>query len=161
MRLRFRLTNENVLSLLQQDDILRGLRPVYFQHKVRQLPEFEFDSFKADWVIECFMTLLAETLAAGSSASVVSALRVMGTAQGMDRLVDIPASLFQPDANNVNGGDQALQLNLRELLIRPEIQQLLLDCADALWKPVDELEGFVDWARRYWRILWPLVSNRR
>lgn len=148
MRLRFRLPNVNVLSLLQQDDILRGLRPVYFQHKVRQLPEFEFDSFKADWVIECFMTLLAETLVAGSSASVVSALRVMGTAQGMERLVDIPASLFQPDANNANGGDQALQLNLRELLIRPEIQQLLLDCADALWKPVEELEGFVDWARQ-------------
>lgn len=148
MRLRFRLPNEKVLGLLLQDDIQRGLRPVYFQHRVRQLPTFEFDSFSADWVVECFMTLLAETLVTSNHANVTSALQVMGTAEGMARLVDIPASLFQPDSDNVNGSDQALQLNLRELLIIPELQQSLLDCAETLWKPVDEIDGFVEWSRQ-------------
>ncbi|WP_447874303.1 protein DpdJ [Serratia fonticola] len=148
MRLRFNLSCEKVLHLLRQDDIQRGMRPIYFQHLVKQLPEFEFDSFKADWAIECFMALLAETLATGHHLSVESALHDISSLKGMERLVAIPASLFQPDIDNENGSEQLLQISLRELLTRPEIQQSLIDCADALWKPLTDIEGFDKWARQ-------------
>lgn len=66
----------------------------------------------------------------------------------MKRLADIPASLFQPDTENEAGTDQALQIGLHKLLERPDIQQLLLNCAQALWKPLAEIGGFVEWARQ-------------
>lgn len=97
MRLRFNLSCDDVMGLLHQAEIQRGMRPVYFQHLVRQSSEFEFDSFNADWAIECFMAQLAETLASGAHTSVESALREMASEKGMKRLADIPASLFQPD----------------------------------------------------------------
>ncbi|MDI5682112.1 DEAD/DEAH box helicase, partial [Salmonella enterica subsp. enterica serovar Kentucky] len=91
MRLRFNLSCDDVMGLLHQAEIQRGMRPVYFQHLVRQSSEFEFDSFNADWVIECFMAQLAETLASGAHTSVESALREMASEKGMKRLADIPA----------------------------------------------------------------------
>ncbi|VFT71348.1 Uncharacterised protein [Escherichia coli] len=112
MRLRFNLTCDDVLGLLHQEEIQRGMRPVYFQHIVRQSPEFEFDSFNADWAIECFMAQLAETLANGAHSSVESALREMASEKGVERLAEIPASLFQPDTDNEAGTDQALQIGL-------------------------------------------------
>ncbi|MCB5298799.1 protein DpdJ [Yersinia intermedia] len=148
VRLRFTLSYDRVLNLLHQEEIQRGLRPVYFQHLVKQLPEFEFDSFKADWAIECFMALLAETLATGNHGSVEMALQSMASAKGMERLAAIPASLFQPDTDNDNESEQLLQISLRELLARTEIQQSLLDCARALFKPLAEINGFVEWARQ-------------
>ncbi|CAM4326310.1 protein DpdJ [Klebsiella quasivariicola] len=148
MRLRFNLSCDDVMGLLHQAEIQRGMRPVYFQHLVRQSSEFEFDSFNADWAIECFMAQLAETLASGAHTSVESALREMASEKGMKRLADIPASLFQSDTENEAGTDQALQIGLHKLLERPDIQQLLLNCAQALWKPLAEIGGFVEWARQ-------------
>ncbi|EHD3495505.1 DEAD/DEAH box helicase, partial [Salmonella enterica] len=144
----FNLSCDDVMGLLHQAEIQRGMRPVYFQHLVRQSSEFEFDSFNADWAIECFMAQLAETLASGAHTSVESALREMASEKGMKRLADIPASLFQPDTENEAGTDQALQIGLHKLLERPDIQQLLLNCAQALWKPLAEIGGFVEWARQ-------------
>lgn len=148
MRLRFTLSNDRVQNLLHQEAIQRGMRPVYFQHLVKQLPEFEFDSFKADWAIECFMALLAETFATGKYSSTEAALQSMASAKGMERLAAIPASLFQPDTDNDAESEQLLQISLRELLGRPEIQQSLLNCAQALFKPLAEIDGFIEWAQQ-------------
>lgn len=148
VRLRFEITHETVNRVLNQQEILSGLRPVYFLHAVSQLPEFEFDSFNAAWVAECFQAMLAELLATGRYASVASALDYMASANGMARLQNIPSSLFQPDNDAESGNEQPLQSNLKEMLGDVAIQQALLGCAGVFCKPIEEVDGFIDWARQ-------------
>ncbi len=148
MRLRFVLSHEEVARLVNNPDILRGLRPVYFHHLVKSLPIFEFDEFKANWVIECFLALLAETMMVKPDLTLREALAYIATEEGIKALPEIPASLFQPDQFDDEGTEQQLQIALRELLSSVDVQQQLLNCAEVLWKPVNELEGFTDWARQ-------------
>ena len=148
MRLRFVLDRDTVAHLVNQPDVLRGLRPVYFQHLVSMMPEFEFDEFKANWVMECFQACLAEIMVMQPDMSLREALAFIATESGVERLVQIPASLFQPDLSDEDKNEQQLQLALQDLLSSAIVQQQLLNCADALWKPVEYLDGFIEWARQ-------------
>lgn len=148
MRLRFVLDRDAVARLVSLPDVLRGLRPVYFQHLVSMLPEFEFDEFKANWVMECFLACLAEVMVVQPQLSLRDALAYIASESGGERLAQIPTSLFQPDLSDEDKNEQQLQLALRDLLSSATVQQRLLNCADVLWKPVEHLDGFTEWARQ-------------
>ncbi|MCZ5620475.1 hypothetical protein O5552_10635 [Escherichia coli] len=66
-RLRFTLP-PNLLQRLRHDrTIQRALRTLYFQHRIKREPRFEYDTFTADWIYECYLAAVTRELVTQSS----------------------------------------------------------------------------------------------
>lgn len=150
MRIRFRISDQVIVDMLANPQVLHGLRPVYFRHLVDQLDIFGGDSFKANWVAECYLAALAGeflNLDPTEPQPITSALTRLHTAAGIERLRIIPQSLFQPDEQLDSVQEQKLQTDLRELLARDDLLNGLQECARTLWVDVDLLPELLLWSR--------------
>lgn len=150
IRFRFRLQNETIARLLEDESVLRALRPVLFRQQLLSLNDFRGDSFLADWVSECFMAaLLSEVFdvvaaESGNSQPLREAIQRLRKPDGIERLRAIPGSLFQPDDQDHNAIEQELQAALRELLSSEQFLDTLFGCSDVLWREGTEIGGLFD-----------------
>ncbi|SEI52081.1 protein DpdJ [Paraburkholderia diazotrophica] len=152
-RFRFRLQNETIARGLEDECVLRALRPVLFRQQLLSLDHFRRDPFLADWVSECFMAaLLSEVFdLAGSeltnSPTLREAIQRLRQPDGIERLRAIPGSLFQPDDADHNAIEQELQAALREILSNDHFLDALFGCSDLLWREGAEIGTLVATAR--------------
>ncbi|TVL50792.1 hypothetical protein AYI98_07630 [Shewanella algae] len=148
MRLRFRLSRQRLRQIFENDKLLQGLRPVYFQHLVTSLIRFEHDPFRANWVVECYLAALAAELLTDRHANIQEAISYLATAEGCQKLQKIPTSLFQPEQDGDLGNQQKLQMDLQSLLSDPQLQQDLFGCSDALWQNPCQISGLEVWGKQ-------------
>ncbi|MGE6384757.1 protein DpdJ [Pseudomonas sp. NPDC078416] len=150
MRLRFAITDQVVAGLLENSQVLQGLRPIYFRHLVDQLEIFGGDPFKANWIAECYLAAVAGELLnlnTNDPQPLISALTRLHSNAGIERLRSTPQSLFQPDEHLDSVQEQKLQADLRELLDRDDLLCSLKACANALWSDVHVLPKLGQWTR--------------
>ncbi|WP_029866501.1 protein DpdJ [Pseudomonas taeanensis] len=150
VRLRFRISDQVIAGMLENQQVLRGLRPIFFRHLVDQLDIFCGDPFKANWIAECYLAALAGELLnldPTEPERLTSALTSLHTDAGIERLRITPQSLFQPDEQLDSVQEQKLQADLRELLARDDLLIGLQECARALWSDVDVLSELPLWSR--------------
>ncbi|GAA5213743.1 protein DpdJ [Corallincola platygyrae] len=147
-RLRISIALAQFRRILSKPEVLRGLRPVYFQSRVSELTRFEHDPFKANWAVECFLAALASELLSGTHDNIKAAIAFLASEDGCAKLQRIPGSLFQSEQAEDAGRQQQLQADLQHLLSEPEVQQELLLCAEALWQAPEQLVGFEAWAQK-------------
>lgn len=152
-QIRFKITSDVLAELLEKPLIMRALRPLYFQQCVGQLDYFENDSFTANWITECYLAALAQELAGASSSlssnpekNIKAGLASLQTAVGLDRLLSIPLSLFQPDEQQIAEG-QSLHESLRQHLSNQQLLRQIHKCAEVLWQDPNALSGFNEWLR--------------
>lgn len=151
VRFRFKIRIDRLAILKHDPALLKALRPVYFRYCVSQLEHFENDPFTANWVSECFLAALANGLSndtitrrTDSAENIRNCLGVLRTEQGIQKLLTIPLSLFQPDAQQV-AREQGLHERLRQLLANQELLQQIESCEDILWVTPDKVSGFDEW----------------
>jgi hypothetical protein len=150
MRLRFAINDQVIAGMLENPQVLQGLRPIYFRHLVDQLDLFGGDPFKANWIAECYLAAVAGELLDLNPIDpqpLISALTRLHSNAGIERLRSIPQSLFQPDEQLDSVQEQKLQADLRELLDRDDLLCSLKVCANALWSDVHVLPGLGQWTR--------------
>jgi ATP-dependent Lhr-like helicase len=149
LRFRFNINKENIQNILLDENVLSGLRPVYFRHLVGELSCFNEDPFTAGWVSECYLASLAAEfcLMGGRKPLIQNALKIVASEEGLARLRSIPESLFQPDDQDEPSKEQELQVKIVDLLKSPELLAEVAICADSLWKEPNQLLGFDDWAK--------------
>lgn len=150
MRLRFAITDQVIVEMLEDTQILQGVRPVYFRHLVDQLDIFNGDIFQANWVAECYLAAVAAELLrlpSGDDYSIENALTNLHTGDGVERLKAIPQSLFQSDEQLYSGSEQKLQEVLRGLLDNDDLLLSLRACAQALFFEAKELPGLFEWLK--------------
>jgi len=152
IRFRFSMPKEVLMDLQNKPSVLRALRPVYFYYSVGRLNTFENDLFTANWIAECFLAALSNELDAfrGLKLSpedlIQKGLAALKSEEGLNRLISIPLSLFQPDEQQ-SGGADSLCAKLASLLSDPMLVNAVHECADSLWQHPDIIEGFADWIR--------------
>ena len=153
VRLRFNVTSDFITELITNPQILCAIRPIYFHHCVNHLDSFENDSFTANWVSECFLAALANEMenivnvqSNNPAKNIQEGLTVMQTAQGMEKFLSIPLSLFQPDPQQLSEG-QSLHERLRFHFSNKELLKQIYNCSDILWKEPTALDGFEEWLR--------------
>ena len=147
MRLRFGISESDIQNILEDENILSGLRPVYFRYLVSKLKFFDEDPFTAGWISECYLAALAELLCLNGGTGIKDALKLIASDVGLERLLSIPDSLFQPDDPEYFTREQELQVRLRELLINQELLSELFGCAESLWQDVKLLVNFEEWIK--------------
>lgn len=153
VRLRLKITSVDLMELMADLAIMRALRPVYFRHCVSQLEYFENDSFTANWVSECFLAALANELGdiatpqSDSPGKIIQdGLETLHTVEGLEKLMAIPLSLFQPDEQQLLQ-EQSLHDRLRSLFSNHELIEQIHRCADILWEDPTALPDFEEWFR--------------
>jgi hypothetical protein len=125
-RLRFTLP-PTLLQRLRHDPVIqRALRTLYFQHRIKHEPRFEYDTFTADWIYECYLAAVTRELA--TQSSLADSIAELKTPDGRRRLTDIADTLFQAEnifENSEDGEDDAesqeLQQHLRNLFKETDI----------------------------------------
>lgn len=149
MRFRFSITHEDILRVCNEEDVLRGLRPVFFRYLVEQLECFKDDNFTAGWVSECYLAAIASEIFLHKSEEnkVQISVDTISTIEGLVRLQQIPNSLFQSNDQDDSSNEQELQERLRGLLTLPDLLQDLTVCAKSLWEDTNLLEGFENWVK--------------
>ncbi|WP_297510607.1 protein DpdJ, partial [Flavobacterium sp.] len=149
MRLRFNISHEDILNICKEDEVLRGLRPVFFRHLVVNLDYFQDDHFTAGWVSECYLAFLASEMIfqEGNSPSIERCIKTVSTKEGMLKLQQIPGSLFQSNELDEGGLEQELQAKLKEVLTSEDLLKDMEVCSEALWKELHHLKGFEAWVK--------------
>ncbi len=152
-RFRFKISNDRLVGLKHDPEMLKALRPVYFRHCVSQLEHFENDPFTANWVAECFLAALANEIASktimkdtDSAENIRNCLRILRTEEGRQKLLTVPLSLFQPDEQQALG-EKGLHERLRHLLADQELLKQIESCEDTLWVTPNKDTGFDKWLR--------------
>lgn len=148
MRLRFRISGEDIQATMADQAVLAGVRPVFFRHLVEKLPLFDNDPFQAGWVAECFLAAIAVEFFQSDTKDkkdIRAAIEFLASDEGVNRLRSIPNSLFQLDDQDDADSEQELQTALRELFSYPELIANLRICAEALWREPGQLPGFKEW----------------
>src|SRR5699024_4085348 len=149
-RLRFTLP-PNLLQRLRHDPaIQRALRTLYFQHRIKREPRFEYDTFTADWIYECYLAAVTRELV--TQSSLADSIAELKTPDGRRRLADIADTLFQADnifENCEDGEDdvesQELQQNLRNLFKETDILDMIDRHSAILTQDLSDDVDFQDW----------------
>ena len=157
VRLRFRVGEEVLWRWLQEEEIQRAVRLSFLQDSLKAHPVFGGNPFIANWVFECFLAVVISE-SSRSGINLKETIDAVCTGNSELKLNDIPEMLFQlgkhyqensDDTEHSDiGRDQALQVELRQILQSAEIVQVLRDLSKCLYIPVPEIGGILRWSRR-------------
>jgi hypothetical protein len=148
IRLTFSIPEAMLADWCKEAEVARALRPVLFRSLVSQEATFKTDSFKAEWVAECYLAALADRIAdEGSDSSVAAAVAWLSTSDGRAALELAPMTLFQRDETNPGQQEQRLQAELRGWLAEEESVQALTRCAVALTAPLGPESEHLAWSK--------------
>ena len=150
LRIRLQIDLETLNQITTNAEVIRGVRPVYFQHLVAKQKAFEFDKFTAEWLCECYLAAVAGELISGKHDSIEAVIAFLGSDAGISILQAIPSSLFQADMLDETelNAEQKLQEELRDKLGDKEILLLLEQCAMSLIRPLHADVEFASWAKQ-------------
>lgn len=149
-RLRFTLPPTLLQRLRHDPAIQRALRTLYFQHRIKHEPRFEYDTFTADWIYECYLAAVTRELA--TQSSLADSIAELKTPDGRRRLTDIADTLFQAEnifENSEDGEDDAesqeLQQHLRNLFKETDILEMVDRHSAILTQDLSDDVDFQDW----------------
>lgn len=132
--------------------LLRSLRTLYFHHKIKSEPCFEYDEFTANWICECYLAALTSQVV--DQPSVEGAVTALKTQDGRKQLAGIADSLFQAENiienNNEDDGiaeSQELQQQLRACFNDPDILSILDRHCTIFTNDLSNEVGFQQWLR--------------
>jgi len=150
MKLSFTLPSALHQQVMNDTKLAGSLRTLYFHHCISSEARFEYDSFTADWVYECYMAALTKEVV--SSTALADAIHALRTPEGRESLATIADSLFQAEnifENNEDGEGSAerqeLQQQLRSLFNEPELLAMLDTHSAVLTDDLSQNASFCQW----------------
>ena len=154
--LKFFISADQLKGWLQDDAIQRSLRPQYFADTLKKHDYFKGDPFKAKWVSECFLAILALEKNQ-SETDLKSCVENICSGKGVLALPAIPEMLFQLGEQYIENEsvddvvlkfDQLLQTSLRTCLSEPEMIGILSETSRCLYAPLVDIADFLSWSRQ-------------
>ncbi len=154
MKLQYSVSKPDLLSWLNDEELLSSLRLSYFQDQLRNSSLVERNKFTADWLFDCFLAAFLATVS-DKGVSLKEAVLAVKSDQGALKLTEVPYLLFQQnavDSNTVGTGDvpgladQKLQKDLIKRLQNIEVVHGVVKLADCLYRDLASDEDFHQWA---------------
>lgn len=150
MKLSFTLPSSLHHQVMNDVRLIGSLRALYFHHCIRSEARFEYDSFTADWIYECYLAALTKEIV--SCNTIADAIYALRTPKGRESLATIADSLFQAENIFENSDDgessterQELQQQLRSLFNEQDLLAMLDTHSAVFTEDLSQDTSFCQW----------------